>query len=134
MKRWRGRIAAWEQALRRAPLGVVVLGTILGLLGAGSLLGGIYLALARPDIGWRVWLGVLAIGPLSLYVAVRLVSLAAWTWSTMIVLLVLLLISSCARAWITPEIPTVPIFEILIELATLGYLASPSVRRAFGRA
>ena len=60
-------------------------------------------------------------------------SLAAWAWSTMIVLLVLLLISSCARAWVTPEIPTVAIFEILIELATLGYLVTPSVRRAFGR-
>ena len=46
----RERTAVWEQALRRAPLGVVVLGTILGLLGAGSLLGGIYLGIARPDI------------------------------------------------------------------------------------
>ena len=129
----RGRAAVWEGWLRRAPLGVLVLSTILGLLGAGFLLGGIYLGLARPDIGWAVWLGAFAIGPLTLYVGIRLLSLASWTWSTMMMLLALLLASSCVRALLTPGTPTVPLFEIAIEIAALAYLASPGVRRAFGR-
>lgn len=129
----KGRAATWERWLRRAPLGVLVLSTVLGLLGGGFVLGGVYLGLARPDVGWRVWLGGLVIGPLTLYVGVRLLSLAAWTWSTMVLLLVLLLISSCLRAVLTPGVPTVPLVEIAIEAAALGYLASPGVRRAFGR-
>lgn len=128
-----GRAAVWEGWLRQAPLGVLVLSTVLGLLGAGFMLGGVYLGLARPDVGWGVWLGALAIGPLALYVGLRLLSLAAWTWLTMILLLSLLLVSSCVRAVLTPGTPTVPLFEIAVELAALGYLASPRVRRAFGR-
>lgn len=129
----KGRAAVWENWLRQAPLGVLVLSTILGLLGAGFVLAGIYLGIARPDIGWRLWLGALAIGPLTFYVAIRLLSLAAWTWSTMVVLLALLLVSSCARAWITPGTPTVPLVEIALELGALAYLATPGVRRAFRR-
>lgn len=129
----KGRAAVWEQWLRRAPLGILVLSTVLGLLGAGFTLGGVYLGMARHDVGWGVWLGALAIGPLALYVGVRLLSLAAWTWLTMVLLLALLLISSCVRAAFTPGMPTVPLFEIAIELAALGYLLSPGVRRAFGR-
>lgn len=130
----KGRAAVWERWLRRAPLGVLVLSTLLGLIGGGFLLGGTYLALARPHVGWGVWLGALAIGPLALYVAVRLLSLAAWTWLTMVLLLSLLLVSSGVRAVITPGTPTVPLFEIAVEVAALGYLLSPRVRRAFGRA
>lgn len=129
----RERAEIWEQWLRRAPLGVLVLSTILGLLGSGFVLGGLYVGVMRPDVGWRLWLGALAIGPLTLYVGVRLLSLAAWTWSTMLLLLVLLLISSCIRAAITPGTPTVPLFEIALELVALAYLASPGIRRAFGR-
>lgn len=129
----KGKAAVCEQWLRQAPLGVLVLSTILAMLGAGFVLGGIYLGLARRDVGWGVWLGALAIGPLTLYVGVRLLSLAPWTWSTMMMLLALLLVSSCVRAVLTPGTPTVPLFEIALELAALGYLASPRVRRAFGK-
>lgn len=129
----KGRAAIWEEWLRRAPLGVLVLSTMLGLLGGGFVLAGVYLGLARPDVGWGVWLGALAIGPLALYVGIRLLSLAAWTWSTMMLLLGLLLISSCIRVFITPGTPTVPLFEIALEVAALFYLASPSVRAAFRR-
>lgn len=129
----RGGAAVWERWLRQAPLGVLVLSTVLGLIGAGFVLGGIYLGVARPDVGWGVWLGTLAIGPLALYVGLRLLSLASWTWLTMILLLGLLLVSSCIRAVLTPGTPTVPLFEIAIEVAALAYLASPGVRRAFGR-
>ena len=129
----RGKGAVWESWLRRAPLGVLVLSTMLGLVGSGFLLGGAYLALARRDVGWAVWTGALAAGPLIVYVAVRLLSLAAWTWSTIILLLVLLLLSSGVRLAVTPGIPTVPIVEILVELGALVYMARPSVRRAFGR-
>lgn len=129
----RGTGAVWESMLRRAPLGVLVLSTLLGLVGSGFVLGGVYLALARRDVGWAVWAGALVAGPLIVFVAVRLLSLAAWTWSTMILLLVLLLLSSWVRLAVTPGVPTVPIVEILVELGALVYMARPSVRRAFGR-
>ena len=131
---WKGRAAVWERWLKRAPLGVLVLSGVLALLGAGFVLAGVYLGLARPDVGWGVWLGALAIGPLTLYVGVRLLSLASWTWSTMMLLLSFLLVSSLVRAAITPGTPTVPLLEIAVEVAALAYLASRHVRRAFGRA
>lgn len=130
----RGRAAVWERRLREAPLGVLVLSMMLGVLGAGIMVAGVYLGLARPGAGWAVWLGAGAIGPLILFVGIRLLSLASWTWGMLVVLLVLLLISSCARAVLTPGVlPTVPAVEIVVEVAALAYLASPRVRRAFGR-
>lgn len=130
----KGRAAIWEQQIRRAPLGVLVLSMVLGLLGAGIMVAGIYLGLSRPGAGWGVWLGAVAAGPLILFVALRLLSLASWTWATLVMLLVLLLISSCIRAVMTPGLlPAVPTVEIALELVALAYLASPSVRGAFGR-
>ena len=130
----RGRAAIWEQRLRSAPLGVLVLSMMLGLLGAGIMIAGAYLGLTRPGAGWGVWVGAVAVGPLILFVGMRLLSLATWTWSMLVMLLVLLLLSSCARAVLTPGVlPTVPMVEIVLELAALAYLATPRVRRAFGR-
>lgn len=129
----RAKGAVWEEWLRRAPTGVLVLSTVLGLLGSGFVIGGFYLGLSRPDMGWAVWVGALLVGPLTLYVGIRLLSLASWTWSTMILLLALLLVSSAIRVVLTPGTPTVPLGEIVLEMAALAYLARPSVRRAFGR-
>lgn len=130
----RGRAAIWERRLRNAPMGVLVLSMMLGLLGAGIMVAGVYLGLAGPGAGWGVWLGAVAAGPLILFVGIRLLSLASWTWGMLVVLLVLLLVSSCARAVLTPgTLPTVPMVEIALELAALAYLATPRVRRAFGR-
>lgn len=130
----KGRAAVWEQQIREAPLGVLVLSMVLGLLGAGIMIAGVYLGLSRPGAGWGVWLGAVAAGPLILFVGLRLLSLAPWTWATLVMLLVLLLISSCIRAVMTPGIiPAVPAVEIALELLALLYLATPAVRRAFGR-
>ena len=130
----KGRGAIWEQQIRSAPLGVLVLSMMLGLLGAGMMVAGVYLGLARPGAGWGVWLGAAAVGPLILFVSFRLLSLASWTWATLVILVVLLLISSCIRAVFTPGmLPAVPLAEIALELLTLFYLVSPTVRRAFGR-
>jgi hypothetical protein len=129
----RGVAIVWETWLRRAPLGVVVLSSVLGLLGSGFFLGGAWLAFARRDVGWAVWAGALVVGPLILYVAVRLLCLTSWAWSTMILLVGLLLASSVFRLMVTPGIPTVPIVEILLELGALAYMLRPGVRRAFGR-
>ena len=130
----KGRAAVWEQQIRSAPLGVLVLSMVLGLLGAGMMVAGVYQGLARPGAGWGGWLGAAAVGPLILFVSFRLLSLASWTWATLVILLVLLFISSCIRAVYTPGmLPAVPLMEIALELLALLYLASPSVRRAFGR-
>ena len=130
----RAKSAVWEGWLRRAPLGVLVLSTTLGLLGGGFILAGAYLGLSRPGVGWAVWVGALLIGPLALFVAVRLLTLTPWTWVTMVLLLGLLLVSSCARFFLTPGFPTVPLVEIVLEVSTLAYLSRLSVRSAFGRA
>lgn len=123
----------WESWLRSAPTGVVVLSTLLGLVGSGLALSGLYLALARRDVGWAVWGAALVVGPLVVFVAVRLLSLAAWTWSTMILLLVLLLISSGIRLVVTPGVALVPIVEMLVEAGAIAYLARRGVRDAFRR-
>ena len=129
--RARGRVL--ETWLKQAPLGVVVLSALLVLLGSGFTLAGIYLALSRRGAGWAIWLGVVAIGPLIVYVGVRLLTLTAWAWGTMVLLVALLLLSSLVRALYTAGFPTVPVFEIALELGALAYLTRPAVRRAFGR-
>lgn len=125
--------AVWQRWLARAPLGVLVLGMVLTLLGAGFLAGGVYLGLTRADAGWATWLGALVIGPLILFVGVRVIGLAPWTWTTMLLLAVLLLASSCVRAIVTPTFPVVPLVEIALELLVIGYLATPRVRAVFRR-
>lgn len=124
---------ALQRWLGRAPLGVLVLGMVLALLGAGFMAGGAYLGLTRADAGWPMWLGALVIGPLILYVGVRVIGLAPWAWTTLLLLTVLLLASSCVRAIVTPTFPVVPLAEIAVELLVIGYLASPRVRNAFRR-
>ena len=121
---------AW---LRRAPLGILVIGFALSLLGAGFLVGGAYLAVTRPDTGWMAWLGIIAVGPLLLYIAFHVVRLSPWTWLALIGLAVLLLVSAIARLFLAGTPPLAPLPEIAVELAALGYLTRLRVRRAFGR-
>lgn len=123
----------WQRWLGRAPLGVLVLGMVLALLGAGFMAAGAYLGLTRPAAGWPIWLGAVLIGPLILYVRLRVIALAPWAWLTMLVLTLLLLASSSVRAAVTPSIPIAPLGEILLELGVIGYLLTPRVRAAFRR-
>lgn len=126
--------AGWEGHLQRAPVGVLVLGALLFLLGAGLVLGGAYLGISRPDAGLLPWVAALLVGPLLFYASLHLVRLTPWAWLAMVLVLVLLLISSVVRAVVSPQEPLSPLFEGVVEGAVLIYLARPHVRAAFGRA
>lgn len=123
--------AGWAALIRTAPLGVLILCALLYFLGAGLVLGGFYLAIAREEPGWMPWAMSLAVGPTALYLALHLLRRTHWAWSATIVLLGLLLASSAVRTVSSPGFA--PAAELAVEAALLFYLARPSVRSAFGR-
>ena len=125
-------LGSWQR-VRRAPFGVLALGAALVLLGAGFMLGGVYLAVSRPAAGWMPWAAALAVGPLLLYVALHLVRLSRWAWLALTALTALLLASALARLLLATRGPFAPLPELLVEAGTLAYLARPAIRRAFGR-
>lgn len=126
---WEG----WSGVLRRAPLGVTVLGALLFLLGAGLVVGGVFLALSRREAGWVPWAAALLAGPAVIYMALHLLRLSRWAWLTMVLLVMLLLASSLVRVLAAPGELVAPLAEIAVELALLLYLGRAPVRRAFGR-
>ncbi len=124
--------AGWAELIRSAPLGVLILCALLFFLGAGFVLGGFFLAMARGDTGWMAWVLALAIGPTALYLAVHLLLLTSWSWLAMIALLGLLLASSVVRAVGSPDVVLSPLGEIAVEGVCLLYMARRPTRRAFG--
>jgi hypothetical protein len=122
----------WAALIRGAPLGVLILCALLFLLGAGLVLGGFFLAIARENPGWVPWTMSLAIGPTALYLALHLLRRTPWAWSATVGLLGLLLASSAIRAVSSPGLA--PAAELAVEAALLLYLARRPVRQAFGRA
>lgn len=120
------------ELFRGAPLGVLILCAILFFLGAGLVLGGFYLALARRDAGWMPWVVALVVGPTALYLALHLLRLTSWAWLTAVALVALLGASSLLRALGSPDSPVAPLVELGVEAVCLLYLLRPSVRRAFG--
>jgi hypothetical protein len=125
-----GRAGDW---LRRAPIGILVLGFGLLLLGAGFIAAGLYLAFARADAGWMPWLVALGFGPALLYVAHHVVRLARWTWPALLGGCLLLLASAVVRLLLDGPNPLAPLAEIVVEAGILFYLTRPRVRAAFGR-
>lgn len=127
------RGASWADLIRRAPVGVLVMGGLLSFLAAGFVLGGSYLGLSRADAGWVPWVAVLFAGPVLLYFGLHLLKLTPWAWLATVLLLVLLFASSIARAVLAPETGFSPFGEMVVEAGWLLYLWRPSVRQAFGR-
>lgn len=125
---------SWGEAIRRAPLGVLVLAAALCFVAAGSVLGGAYLIFAATALGWAGWAMLLVAAPVSLYVALHLVRRSRWVWLATLIFLVLLLASSVLRALFTPGIPVAAFGEVAVELLFIVYLTRPRVRAAFGRA
>jgi hypothetical protein len=123
----------WGEAVRRTPVGVLLLAGLLGVLGAGFVVGAAYLALARPEPGWVPAVMGLGAGPLALYVALHLLRLTHWAWLAMVLSLLLLLASSAWRLLTAPQRPGVAIAEIVLEVLALLYLARRRVRTAFMR-
>lgn len=112
-------------------MGVLALAALLGFMGAGFVLGGAYLVVAG-EVGW-VAAAAAGAGPVLLYVALHLVRLTRWSWSALVLLFVLLILSSAARALGGGGDVAVPLVELGVELACLAYLLRPRIRRAFGR-
>lgn len=123
--------AGWARLIRSAPLGVLILCALLFFLGAGLVLGGIYLAMARSDTGWMPWAMALGIGPTALYLALHLLRLTSWSWLALVTLVGLLLCSSVARALGASEIIVSPLVEVAVEVLCLVYLSRSRIRRAF---
>jgi hypothetical protein len=125
---------SWGDAVRSSPVGVLVLAAGLLFVGAGAIVGGIYLILfSTTAIGWWGWAMLLLAAPVSLYVALSLLRRSAWVWLTMVAALLLLLATSLLRILISPGIPSAAIGEVVVEIVFLTYLMRPRVRAAFGR-
>jgi hypothetical protein len=116
--------------LRRTPAGMLVLAALLALFGAGLVLGAAYVALARRDVSWVVWASALAVGPLTLYVALHLARRTHWAWLALVMVLVMLLASSAWRLVAAAGLALSPIAEIASEVLALAYLLRPGVRAA----
>lgn len=125
---------AWGEMVREVPAGVLVVAAILAFIGVGTLIGGLYLIVVEAALEWAGWAMLLLAAPVSLYMAVQLVRRRRWAWRTIVFLLVLLLISSVLRAFVTPGVPAVAFLEIGIEVLLLLYLNRPHVRRAYAAA
>lgn len=118
----------------RVPIGIAALAAVSAVLGIGLLLGAAYLTVARRDLGWIVQASAFALGPIVLYYAVQLYRLARWAWTATVIVMLLLLASSIAGAFLGPGFPGESFLEILAEVLALGYLSRAAVRRAFGGA
>lgn len=119
--------------VRRAPLGIVVVATLLLILGVGLVAGGAYLLLYDPTATAWAALSALVLGPATLYLTYHLVQLAPWTWLALVILIALLTLSTFIRGIVSPGIPIPAVIELLFEAGVLAYLTREPVRRAFGR-
>jgi hypothetical protein len=119
-------------ALRRAPLGVLLISAMLVIGGVGSLVAGGYLLLREGSLS--TWAGAtsIVIGPAILYFAYELVRLARWTWLALAVLLVLLFLSSIVRAIVSPGVPTAALLEVVLEIVAAAYISRRTIRTTYG--
>ena len=123
----------WGDRLRRIPAGILLIAALLVILGVGSITGGAYLLLQDGTVSlWAVATGLIA-GPAILYLAYHLVRLTYWTWTTLIVLLVLMAASSLVRLLVVPGLSIAPIGELVVEVLAAAYLTRPGVKGAFRR-
>lgn len=129
----RRAVRAFSDTFRRAPLGILVLAVLLGVMGVGLLLGAVHVFLSGREFGPTALAAAFVFGPLCLYLAVHLIRLSRWAWLAMMALVALLLISSTARAVLTTGPRFLPVAEIAVELLFLVYLRRRDIRGAFGR-
>jgi hypothetical protein len=123
----------WGDIFRNAPIGVLVIGFLLLLVGVGFILGGTMFAVSGRGRGWPVWLVLFGVGPLVIYVALHFVSGRGWAWLTIVVVLLLMLLSAAVRLFTAVVFPVVPLAEIVVSGAIMAYLLRPRVRSVFGR-
>jgi hypothetical protein len=123
----------WAEVFREAPIGVLVLGFLLLLVGAGLILGGAVFAISGGARSWPVWVFLFGAGPLAIHLALHFVYRRGWAWAAVVVMLVLTAVTSAFRAAVAEVFPVVPLVEIGVSLAVIAYLLRPRVRAAFGR-
>lgn len=123
----------WLELLRRPPIGVLVIAGGLGVLGAGLVLGALYVALTRADVRLAALAAGAIAGPLAIYSALHLLRLSHWAWLAMIFVFILLFLSSLWRLVLAPPPATAPIGEMVCEAIAMFYLTRPSIRAAFTR-
>lgn len=123
----------WAEIFREAPIGVLVLGFLLLLVGGGLILGGAFFALTGGARSWPVWAALFGAGPLAIHLALHFMHRSGWAWSTVVGMLTLTVVTSALRAVLADVFPVVPLLEIALSLAVLAYLVRPRVRRVFGR-
>jgi hypothetical protein len=116
-----------------APIGVLVIGALLLFLGAGLIIGGVVLLLSGRPGGWPAWLGLLASGPLAIYLSLHFVDGDRWAWITVVALLLLILGSGVARAIAGGGPPIASLVEVVVSLGCLAYLFRARVRGGFTR-
>jgi hypothetical protein len=114
-----------------APIGVLVIGVLLLLLGAGLVVGGVVLLLAGGPGPSLAWLAVLAAGPLAIYLSLHFVYGRRWAWTAVVSLLVFILASGVARAAVADGVTLMPLLEAAVSLGCLAYLFRAHVRRGF---
>lgn len=119
-------------AIRRMPLGILLIAAGLAIGGLGLLIGGAYLLFREGSLS--TWAGAVSIvaSPAILYFVYHLVQFARWTWLGLAVLLGLLFASSLLRVAFTPGIPTAGLIEIVLEILTAVYISRPTVRARYG--
>ena len=117
---------------RSAPAGVLAISGVLALTGTGLVLGAVYLAV-MGSVGWMPVVAGVVAGPLTVYVAVHLLRGTRWAWSTLLMVLLLLVISSIGRVLAARGIAAIPVVELAVETIAIVYLTRPSVRGTFRR-
>lgn len=122
----------WEELIRGAPLGVLIVCSLLFFLGAGFVLGGFYLAMAGSAAGWLPWVMTGVVGPVTLYLALHLLRLTPWSWLALVVLTVLLTGSTLVRLVGSSGSLVSLLVELALETVSLVYLMRPAIRRTFG--
>jgi hypothetical protein len=123
----------WSEVFRNAPIGVLVLGFLLLVLGAGLILGGAVFAFSGGPRSWPIWVVLFGAGPLAIYVALEFVSGRSWAWLAVVAMLVMSAAASGVRVFDAAVFPIAPLAEIALSLAAVAYLMRPHVRQAFGR-
>jgi hypothetical protein len=121
----------WAEVFRQTPIGVLVVGFLLLLVGAGLMLGGIIFLVSGRASAWPVWLVLFGAGPLAIYLALHFVWRRRWAWTTVVAMLMLALFTATVRALRAEVIPVAPISEIVVAGATLMYLLRTRVRQTF---
>jgi hypothetical protein len=123
----------WGEVFRTAPIGVLVLGFLLLVVGAGLILGGAIFAFSGGPRSWPIWVVLFGAGPLAIYLALQFVSGRGWAWVAVVAMLLMSAAASALRVFDAAVFPLAPLAEILLSLAAVAYLMRPRVRQSFDR-